>query len=68
MNKRREIPTITVGQLRLALSAWEDDDLLSFSGLEFNRVKGRGDHLVQIEFMEQVFLDAAGRVVVQNLE
>lgn len=68
MSQRRDVPTITVGQLRQDLAIWHDDDLISFSGLAYNRIKGRGDHLAQIEFMEQVFLDGDGRVVVQNLE
>lgn len=65
---RREIPTISVGQLRQELSSWHDDDEISFSGLTFYRVKGRGEHLAQIEFNEPVYLDESGRVVVQNLE
>lgn len=63
-----DYPTITVGRLREALSIWKDDDLISFSGLTFQRVKGRGDHLAQVEFNELVYLDEQGRVVVQNLE
>lgn len=66
MSKRREIPTIPVGQLRAELKNWADDDLISFSGLTFYRVKGRGEHLAQVEFNELVFLDDEGRVVVQN--
>jgi len=64
----RAIPTISVGLLRQQLSVWHDDDEISFSGLTFNRVKGRGEHLAQVEFMEQVFLDESGDVAVQNLE
>ena len=64
----KEIPTITVGELRAALIPWDDNDLISFGGLSFYRVKGRGDHLAQVEFNELVYLDGAGRVVVQNPE
>ena len=61
-------PTITVGQLRKALEPWEDTDLISFSGLTYSRVKGRGDALAQVEFNELVYLDESGNVVVQNLK
>jgi len=63
---KREPPTISVGRLRQALALYHDDDLLSFGGLEYARIKSRGEHLAQVEFNELVFLDAAGRVVVQN--
>jgi hypothetical protein len=63
-----EVPTITVGRLRQELKMFDDDTELSFGGLEFHRVKSRGDNLVQIEFNELVYLDASGRVVVQNPE
>jgi hypothetical protein len=61
-------PTITLGQLRSALAQYSDDTEISFSGLTFYRTKLRGDKLVQIEFNEQVYRDASGRVVVQNLD
>jgi hypothetical protein len=63
---RTEDPTITVGALRQALSAYKDSDELSFSGLTYYRVKLRGPALAQIEFDEQVYRDDEGRVVVQN--
>jgi len=47
---------------------WNDDDHISFSGLTFYRVKGRGEGLAQVEFNELVYRDESGRVVVQNLE
>lgn len=65
---RPTVPTIPVGQLRQALAGLADDDEISFSGLTYLRVKARGPHLSQVEFSEQVYLDAQGRVVVQNLE
>ena len=61
-------PTITVGKLRAELTPWKDTDLISFSGLTFSRVKGRGDGLAQVEFNELVYLDESGNVVVQNLK
>ena len=65
---QRTAPTISIGQLRAELSGWKDDDEICFGGLTFYRVKGRGEHLAQMEFNEQVFLDESGRVAVQNLE
>lgn len=63
-----EPPTITVGELREQLSQWKDEDRISFSGLTFYRIKGRGESLAQVEFNQPVYLDERGRVVVQNLE
>jgi hypothetical protein len=65
---KREIPTITVGQLRRDLSLYDDDCELSFSGLTYYHIKSRGDNLAQVEFNEPVYLDEQGCVVVQNLE
>ncbi len=65
-NEKRK--SITVGELRRALSLYEDDIELSFGGLEFYRVKSRGDKLAQIEFNQPVYLDSEGRVVVQNID
>jgi hypothetical protein len=62
------IPTITVGRLRRELQEYDDDTELSFGGLEFQRVKSRGNNLAQIEFNQLVYLDSSGRVVVQNPE
>lgn len=64
--KRRDWPTISVGQLRQEFEGVPDDWQVSFSGLEFYRTKVRGDKLIQIEFNEPVYLDDTGRVVVQN--
>lgn len=65
---KTEDPTITVGELRQALSAYKDSDKLSFCGLTYYRVKQRGPGLAQVEFDEQVYRDDEGRVVVQTLE
>lgn len=66
MSAPQQYPTITVGMLRQRLAAYPDDFQLSFGGLEFSRVKTRGDNLAVVEFTQPVFLDEAGRVVVQN--
>lgn len=60
--------SITVGELRRALSLYEDDTELSFGGLEFYRVKSRGENLAQIEFNQPVYLNSDGQVVVENID
>jgi hypothetical protein len=64
----KEIPTITLGELRQYFDGLPDSTRISFSGLEFSRTKWRDSDLLQIEFRQQVFLDDKGNVVVQNLE
>jgi hypothetical protein len=61
-------PTISVGRLREELATYPDDCELSFSGLEFYRIKEHGPKLVQLEFNEQVHRDGTGRVVLVNPE
>ena len=61
-------PLITVAVLKAHLSAYPDDTELDFSGLDFYRLKQRGEKLVQIEFNQQVYRTPEGDVVVQNLE
>ena len=65
---KREYPTITVGELKQHLSAFPDNWRLSFSGLEFYRLKARDVDLVAVEFNEPVYLDDDGNVRVENLE
>lgn len=64
----KKVPTITVGQLKEELALYSDDTELSFSGLEFYRLKMRGDKLVQVEFNQSVYLNDKGDVVVENHE
>jgi hypothetical protein len=59
---------ITVGELKLHLKSYADDCELYFGGLEFYRLKQRGDKLVQFEFNQTVYKDSQGRVVVENHE
>ncbi len=65
---KSDIPTISVGQLRQELAGYPDDFEISFSGLDFYRVKTRGPKLLQIEFNQQVYRDDEGRVHVTNLD
>lgn len=62
----KEEQRITVGQLKRHLEGYEDSDELSFSGLDFYRLKRRGPGLVQVEFNQSVYRDSKGRVVVEN--
>jgi hypothetical protein len=67
-NAKKEIPTVSLGFLRAHLNAYPDDFEVSFGGLEFSRVKQRGDNLIHVEFLQPVYLDDEGRVVVDNLD
>ena len=64
----KHIPTITVGELLDQIKDLDRNARISFSGLDFKRVKPRGPDLFQIEFNQPVYLDDQGNVVVENLE
>ncbi len=59
---------ITVGELLDRLKHYPRDTRISFSGLDFYRLKQRGENLIQVEFNQVVYRDSEGRVVVENLE
>lgn len=59
---------ITVGHLIDELSKYPNDFTVDFSGLDFYRVKQRGDTHIQIEFNQAVYRTAQGTVGVQNLD
>lgn len=61
-------PSITVKELREHLSLYPDNYMIDFSGLEFYRLKQRGDSSVQMEFNQQVYRTPEGRVVLENLD
>lgn len=61
-------PVITVGELKEHLAIYPDDYTIDFSGLEFYRLKQRGDTHVQLEFNQQVYRTREGRVVVENID
>ncbi len=63
-----EIPTVSVADLRAALAEYPDHFQVSFSGLEFYRIKQRDEALIQIEFNPPVYRNSAGCVVVENPE
>lgn len=58
---------MTVGELLDQLQRYPRDTLLSFSGLDFYRLKWRAENLVQVEFNQAVYRDSDGLVIVENL-
>ena len=56
-------PKFTVGDLRRQLEGWPDHMELIFSddGLDFYRMKQRGENLVQMEFDQTVSRDKEDR-------
>jgi hypothetical protein len=40
---------LTVAELRAELALWPDDAIVHFEGFAFNRLKYRGDRILQIE-------------------
>ena len=52
---------MTVGELKERLERWPDDYEITFSGvMDFNRLKMRGDKLVDMEFNQTVYCDGEG--------
>lgn len=69
MSKMKSVDDLmTVGELREHLKAIPDDARIFFGcyGLEFCRVKWRGENLVQIEFNQSVYDDEHGNVIIDN--
>lgn len=56
---------ITVKKFREMLENHDDDLELDFNGLEFYRLKDRGGS-VQVEFIQTVYKDDKGKVVIKN--
>mgnify|MGYP001178551276 FL=1 len=57
---------ITVGEFRKLLEEYDDQLELSFSGLEYHRVRAKGDKHLEVEFAEKVFKDKVGHVKVRS--
>lgn len=68
MASQRELFGLTVGELRERLSHLPQDAELFLGGLRFNRLKMRGEKLVQLEFQEQVYRDAKGNLVAEDVD
>lgn len=60
-------PSITIGELKAHLDSYPDNYSLSFSGLDFFRLKQRGETRVNMEFNQQVYRDESGNVHVDNI-
>ncbi len=65
--RAKQVPTIKVGELRRWLDGYPNDFDLSFGGLEFYRIKTRGENIAMVEFNQPVYLDEEGLVVVHNI-
>ncbi len=48
---------ITVGEFKSHLESYDDDDVLTFGGFDFTRLKRRGEKLVHVEFLQSVDRD-----------
>lgn len=59
---------MTVGELLDRLQNYPRDTKIYFGGLDFYRLKWRGENLVQLEFNQPVYRNSEGHVVVENLE
>lgn len=57
--------TITVKELKRDLENYSDHLEVYFGGLDFYRLKDRGDTL-QVEFNQTVYKDSTGKVIVEN--
>jgi hypothetical protein len=59
---------ITVRELVKQLRAFPADAELFFGGLRFNRLKSRGDLLVQLEFQEQIYREQDGTLIANDVD
>jgi hypothetical protein len=58
--------SITVGELITRLQSYPADVKIYFSGLDFNRLKQRGEFL-QLEFLQQVYLNKRRKIVIDEI-
>lgn len=59
---------ISVGDLKRQLTSYDDDAVLYFGGLDFYRLKQRGEKIVQVEFNQQVYRDSSGKLIVEDFD
>ncbi len=53
---------LTIGELKEMLREWPDDlEVVFAGGLDFYRLKLRGENLVQFEFSQNVWRDSEGK-------
>lgn len=56
----KKFPSITIGDLKAELQGCPDDMTIDFCGLEFRRVKQRGETHAQMEFNQVIDRDKQG--------
>lgn len=61
-----ESHTIDLGTLLEQLKGYPEETRISFSGLDFSRVKPRGPNMLQIEFSQSVYRTDEDILVVQD--
>lgn len=59
---------ITVGDLVEQLRKFDSDCELTMGGLQFYRLKLRGEKLLQVEFAQQVYRDSKGKLIAEDVE
>lgn len=57
---------ISVGEFKRLLDDYDDDLELSFSGLEYHRLKQKGDKHLEVEFEEKIFKDKTGHTKIHD--
>ncbi len=67
-SRERHLACVTVGDLKRQLDSYPESAELHMGGLQFYRLKRRGDDLVQLEFGQQVYRDQDGEIVVEEVE
>lgn len=66
MSRSHDYPTITIGDLKEQLAIYPDHYDIDFCGLEFYRLKQRGDTSVQMEFNQVVYRTPEGTLVAED--
>lgn len=67
-NQKKLYPTITIGELKEQLAIYPDHFDIDFCGLEFNRLKQRGENSIQLEFTQEVYRTPEGALVARDLD
>lgn len=57
---------MNVGDLKEQLNGFNDDVEIHFGGLDFYRLKTRGEKLVHFEFNQTVYKDDTGKLVLED--
>lgn len=57
---------MNIGELKEQLADLEDDTEVYFGGLDFYRLKHRGDKLVHFEFNQTIYEDQNGQIFLEN--